>query len=118
MHYLLDQFALWLAAALVLGVIIGFAAARRKPGQGGDDGGSDDGGRANGRLWIALYLVLVVAGAVVAAVRAVKGLNGLWFETLVLFAAAYLIGCLIGALLAGGAGHQPETAGTGTEPSV
>lgn len=106
MQYLISQFALWLAVALVLGLVIGFWAVRRAP-----TGGDGKEGPRDGRLWTGLYLVLILAGAGVAAIRAVKDLNGLWFDTLVLFAAAYLIGCVIGALLAGGAGRSGKTAG-------
>lgn len=98
MQYLFSQFALWLAAALVLGLIVGFWAARRLPFYRS----------ADGRLWIFLYLVLIVIGAVIAAVQVVKDMNGLWFETLILFTAAYLIGCLIGAALRGEAGSKPD----------
>lgn len=105
MHYLLNQFDIWLAAALVLGLIVGFWAARIAPkGSGGKEVPRDG-------LWIGLYLVLILAGAVVVAIRAVKDMNGLWFDTLVLFGAAYLIGCIIGALLAGGAGNSGKAPG-------
>lgn len=102
MIYLISQFWMWLLAALVIGLIAGFAFARHRPGYGTGDG----------RFWIAVYAVLIIAGAVVAGMRLVKGSGGLWFDTLLLFAVAYVLGCLIGALL------QAATAGEGGEAAL
>lgn len=96
MQYLFGHFGMWLVVALVLGLVVGLATARWKPGYE----------RADGHFWVGAYLVLIGAGLIIVWMKSVKGLNGLWVETLVMFALAYFIGCLVGALLRGvGAGH-------------
>lgn len=88
--YLIIQFAPWLAAALVLGLGIGACAARtaRERRLKGPDG------------WLWVYLVILVAGVVAARTWLMPNERGLWLDSLVLFGAVYLAGCLIGGALA------------------
>lgn len=99
MQYLLGHFWMWGLGALALGIVIGFSFARRKPGQT----------PAQGQGWLLLYAAVLALGVALAALKAVKGLNGLWFESLVGLAIAYVVGCLIGALVHG-EGQQGDLA--------
>lgn len=99
--YLVAQFGMWMIGALVIGLVTGAIAART---------------RRNARLersdgWIWLYLLLLAAGIVVAAMRLVLGELGLWLDTLVLFFGLFILGCIVGAVLAGpmrhASGRQP-----------
>lgn len=99
MMYLVGQFRLWIILALVIGLVTGFIAARRRPGFD----------RADGLFWFGIYVVLLIAGAILAFTKGLKGSPGLWLETLLLMTAAWLVGCLIGALLKalfGGQGRE------------
>ncbi len=98
MSLLLDAYALALAAAAALGLVVGFA--------GGPGEGSSPGNRRAGPAWpIALALAGLAAAA--AAGPFVPGRAGLWLETGLLMTLAYLAGCAAGCIarrLAGGAG--------------
>ncbi len=94
MSLLLDAYALALAAAAALGLVVGFAGS---PGERG---------RRPGPAW-PIGLALAGLAAAAAAWPFVPGRAGLWLETGLLMTLAYLAGCAAGCIarrLAGGAG--------------
>jgi predicted flap endonuclease-1-like 5' DNA nuclease len=99
MQYLLSHIGMWLAGALALGLVVGFAAARRKPGFSPRDGW----------FWFGTYVIVLIAGVLVAYAKAVKGAAGLWVETLVMLGIAYVIGCTVSALLRGRGANDGES---------
>ncbi len=85
MNLLLDTYALALAAAAALGLVVGFADRPR-----GEE-------RRAGSAWPALLVLLAVPPAA-AAWLLVAGRAGLWLETGLLMSGAYLAGCAVGCL--------------------
>jgi predicted flap endonuclease-1-like 5' DNA nuclease len=86
MWYLTTTLIWWLLAALALGVVVGWFSCRHEP-------------RKEGIGWVGPALVAFIFGLFVCALTLIKGRAGLWFDTAMLFAAAYFIGCCIGCLL-------------------
>ncbi|MCZ8374932.1 MAG: hypothetical protein O9342_06115 [Beijerinckiaceae bacterium] len=86
MIYLLQVFWIWLLLALVLGVAVAWLTARRDGGAG---------------LWPALlpWGLVLGLGGLVAAFRVLPTRAGYWLDLALLMFAAYLIGCLLAALL-------------------
>jgi predicted flap endonuclease-1-like 5' DNA nuclease len=85
MWYLTTTLIWWLLAALILGAIVGWYTCRQEP-------------RKEGLGWLGIGLVAFVIGLFVCALRLLPGKMGLWFDTAMLFFAAYVIGCCIGCL--------------------
>lgn len=95
MIYLVQVFWFWLLLALVLGVAVAWLTARR-----GEGGG----------LWPGLlpWSLVLGLGGLVAAFRVLPTRTGYWLDLALLMLAAYLIGCLLAALLRGSAsGAEP-----------
>lgn len=86
MLYLLAASAEWLAAALVLGLIVGFWTTTREKGA-----------KFAGYGVIAASAFALAGGFLVADLQAIPGRNGLYFELALLLATAYLIGLPFGA---------------------
>lgn len=94
MIYLVTVFWPWLAGALVLGLLVGFLEER-----------------GTWRRGLALWLAVLSAGAVVAALHLLPGRPGFWFEVAVLMFGAYLAGALlVGLMRASRPVRQAETA--------
>jgi predicted flap endonuclease-1-like 5' DNA nuclease len=96
MYYLISQYWLWLALALVLGVVVGWLTCAE---------------RADTRwgwLWPALFVAVI--GLILTLWRIVNGAPALWLETALLFFSFYIAGCCIGCLFRG--------AFTGPEPAA
>ena len=83
MFYLVQTFAIPLLAALAGGLAVGWVTSDRE-----DKGPSG---------WAALAMTVFVLMAVAATLKWVPGRPGLWLDTAVLFGAAYLLGCVVGA---------------------
>jgi hypothetical protein len=86
MIYLLEQFRIAVLLALVLGGLVGWFFLPRRPGTW-----------RSGSAPFAL--AALAAGAAAAVLRQLPGMPGLMLDTAVLFSAAYVLGCLIGASL-------------------
>ncbi|HEY8065986.1 MAG TPA: hypothetical protein VIF40_14855 [Methylosinus sp.] len=85
MLYLLAACAEWLAAALVLGLVVGFWSTTKVKGA-----------TFTGYGVIVAAAVALAGGFFVANLQAIPGRNGLFLELGLLFAAAYLIGLPFG----------------------
>ncbi|MGU9981637.1 hypothetical protein ACJ4V0_16500 [Phreatobacter sp. HK31-P] len=83
MLYLVQTFALPLLVALAGGLAVGWVTSDRE-----DKGPSG---------WAALAMTVFVLMAVASTLKWVPGRPGLWLDTAVLFGAAYLVGCVVGA---------------------
>jgi predicted flap endonuclease-1-like 5' DNA nuclease len=96
MMYLLQVFWFWLLLALVLGVAVAWLTARR-------DGG--------GGLWPGLlpWGLVLGLGGIVAILRVLPTRAGYWLDLALLMLGAYVIGCLLAALLRGSV-SKPEPA--------
>lgn len=87
MRYVVEQFWVWTAVALVIGLTAGWVTARQpNPDRSGG--------------WVQAYIVLVIAAGAVVYGGWLRGAAGLWFETAVLLGAAYLAGCIVGSVFA------------------
>lgn len=84
MRYVIDQFWVWAAVAAAIGLVTGWLSHRRKA-----DASSG---------WLQAYIALAGAGGVIAYSGVVRGVAGLWLETLLLFCVAWLAGCIIGTM--------------------
>lgn len=93
MLYLVSVFWVWLVLALGLGLIVGWLTFSRE-------------GKAN---WAGLvpWGLLLGAGIIVAALKLAPDGFGYWVDLTVLALAAYLIGCLVSALIRAGQ-SKPE----------
>ncbi|MBX9873490.1 MAG: hypothetical protein K2X84_01450 [Beijerinckiaceae bacterium] len=83
MLYLVQTFAAPLLLALAGGLAVGWVTSDRE-----DQGPSP---------WAALAMTVFALMVVAAALNWVPGRPGLWLDTIVLFGAAYLLGCIVGA---------------------
>lgn len=86
MTYLLSSLFLFIAAALVLGLVVGWMSCRHKP-------------RQEGLGWMWVGLAVFVFGLFISASKWIKGSAGLWFDTAMWLFGAYILGCLIGCML-------------------
>ncbi|MBN8942317.1 MAG: hypothetical protein J0H01_22615 [Rhizobiales bacterium] len=105
MAYLVSSLWPWVAAAIVLGVLVG-AVTGRPPAAGE----ARKTGLAASLLVWALAAVLVV-GIAAAVSHWLRGRHGLWLDIALVLTIAYLAGCGAGSLLrrlAGGSGGQVE----------
>lgn len=82
MRYVIEQFWVWAAVSAAIGLVTGWLSHRRRA-----DGSSG---------WLQAYIAIAGAGAVLAYTGVVRGVAGLWLETLVLFGIAWLAGCIVG----------------------
>jgi predicted flap endonuclease-1-like 5' DNA nuclease len=85
MWYLISSLFWWLLAALAFGAFVGWQSCKKRPVQ-------------QGLGWVALALLVLAVGALLAHLAVIPGKLGFWFETALLFLGAYLIGCCIGCL--------------------
>jgi predicted flap endonuclease-1-like 5' DNA nuclease len=83
MIYLVQTFALPLAAALIGGLVVGWVTSDKE-----DRGPSG---------WAAFAVTALALMVVASALKWLPGRPGLWLDTAILFSAAYLLGCLVGA---------------------
>ncbi|WP_371134549.1 hypothetical protein [Phreatobacter sp.] len=83
MLYLVQTFTAPLLLALAGGLAVGWITSDR-----------EDKGRS---AWAALAMTVFALMVVAAALNWVPGRPGLWLDTMVLFGAAYLLGCIVGA---------------------
>jgi predicted flap endonuclease-1-like 5' DNA nuclease len=83
MIYLIQTFALPLAAALIGGIAVGWVTSDKE-----DEGPSG---------WAALAITAFALMVVASALKWLPGRPGLWLDTAILFSGAYLLGCVIGA---------------------
>jgi predicted flap endonuclease-1-like 5' DNA nuclease len=86
MTYLLSSLLLFIIAAFVLGLAIGWITCRHQP-------------REEGLGWMWVGLIVFVFGLFISASKWIKGSAGLWFDTAMWLFGAYILGCLIGCLL-------------------
>lgn len=83
MLYLVQTFSLPLAIAFVGGLAVGWITSDKE-----DEGPS---------RWAAAAMIAYALMVVASALHWVPGRQGLWLDTAVLFASAYLTGCVLGA---------------------
>ncbi len=86
MFYLLQSLFLFIVAAFVVGLVIGWVTCRHQP-------------RREGLGWLWFGLTVFVFGLFISASKWIKGSAGLWFDTAMWLFGAYLAGCIIGCLL-------------------
>ena len=89
----------WLAAALAMGLVVGwrtYSDAPRRSWFGG---------------WIIWGALVFVVGVIVAVLKLLPGRYGLWLEIALLMTATYIIGCFLGGALKTLLGaHEPRSA--------
>jgi predicted flap endonuclease-1-like 5' DNA nuclease len=88
MWYLIQQYWFWLLAALVLGLIIGWLTFAPRA-------------TSWWRGWVPVATLVFVVGLLLAIVKMVPGVAGLWLDTALLFFATYIAGCFLGSWLRG-----------------
>jgi predicted flap endonuclease-1-like 5' DNA nuclease len=107
MWYLIQQYALWLLAALALGLAIGWLTAERGATRwlGG---------------WVPLGVIAFAAALLLALARQVKGVPGLWLDSALLFFVFYIAGCLLAGWLKTVMDTQarPATGASGSSPTM
>ncbi len=86
MTYLLSSLFLFIAAAFVLGLVVGWRSCKHQP-------------RLEGLGWMWFGLAAFVFGLFISATKWIKGSAGLWFDSLMWLLGAYLLGCMIGCFL-------------------
>src|SRR5262245_55663625 len=77
----------WLAAALAMGLLVGWRTYSDAPRRGLLAG------------WIKWGVLVFVIGIIVAVLKLVPGRYGLWLEVALLMTAAYIVGCFLGGWL-------------------
>ena len=87
MRYVVEQYSYWMVVTLVLGLTAGWVAARQPNPV-----------RSSG--WVYAQILLAAIGCGVVYSGAVRGTAGLWFESFVLLGSTYLVGCIVGSLVA------------------
>jgi len=89
----------WLAAALAMGLVVGWRTYSDAPRRNWLDG------------WIIWGALVFAAGVVVAVLKLLPGRYGLWLEIALLMSASYIIGCFLGGSLKTLLGaHEPRSA--------
>ena len=108
MLYLLQAFSGWSAAALALGLCVGFFTW-------------DSERRASWGFFAALAALFLIGGGVAASLHLLPGRYGLWLETALLLTTAYIVGCLVGSLfhglIGGRSARRKKSARAGGEPA-
>src|SRR5215467_8210926 len=88
----------WLAAALTMGLVVGWRTYSDAPRRWFDG-------------WIIWGALVFVVGVIVAVLKLLPGRYGLWLEIALLMTASYIIGCFLGGLLKTLLGaHEPRSA--------
>ena len=108
MLYLLQALSGWSAAALALGLCVGFFTF-------------DAERRGSWRRFAIPVALFLIGGGVAAFLRLLPGRYGFWLETALLLTMAYLIGCLVGSLarsLSGGKSAEREKAPASPLPAA
>jgi len=77
----------WLAAALAMGIVVGWRTYADGPRRSLLDG------------WFKWGVLIFVIGVVVAVLKLLPGRYGLWLEIFLLMTAVYIIGCFLGGWL-------------------
>jgi predicted flap endonuclease-1-like 5' DNA nuclease len=96
----------WLFFALALGAFVGWRSCRQAP-------------RLEGLGWLGYGLIAFVFGLFIAAILAIPGRLGLWFDTALHFVFWYIVGCCLGCLLSRlvlGEGEAQAMAAAGAAP--
>jgi predicted flap endonuclease-1-like 5' DNA nuclease len=86
MWYLLSSLFLFIAAAFILGLVIGWITCKHEP-------------RKDGLGWFWFGLSVFVFGLFISATKWIKGSPGLWFDSAMWLFGAYILGCLIGCMI-------------------
>ena len=89
MWYLMNQFAIWLILALILGIVVGWVTSKST--------GQPTSARPGPLFW-ALLAAAVIA-VIVAITHVFRDRAGYWFDAALLMTGLYFIGCAIGCLL-------------------
>jgi predicted flap endonuclease-1-like 5' DNA nuclease len=100
MGYLHQTLWLWIVAAVILGVIVGWLSCRKEPKLGG-----------LGWLWPATIAFII--GLIICAFLTLPGKLGLWFDTAMIFFFWYIFGCCIGCALRNILSPAPMAAAAG-----
>lgn len=85
MAYLHQTLWLWIVAAAVLGIVVGWLSCRKQP-------------VLEGLGWLTWGIIAFLVGILICAYLALPGRLGLWFDTAMIFSFWYIFGCLIGCL--------------------
>ncbi len=96
MLYLHQTLLLWVIAAAVLGVIVGWIACRQQP-------------RLQGFGWVLWAVIAFLIGLVLLVLMTFSGRMALWFETAMMFVFWYFLGCCVGCALRGFLNPLPQT---------
>jgi len=94
MMYLLSTHWLAVLAALVLGLIVGWRTCDRNAKE------TDSGTTPNVMPFIFAFGGLFLLGALIAVIRSIPGVGGYWFDVIMLLVAVYILGCILGCLMA------------------
>src|SRR5215471_14902981 len=88
----------WLAAALAMGLVVGWRTYSDAPRRWFDG-------------WIIWGALVFAVGVIVAVLKLLPGRYGLWLEIALLMTASYIIGCFLGGSLKTLLGaHEPRSA--------
>jgi predicted flap endonuclease-1-like 5' DNA nuclease len=85
MVYLFQTFWAWLLLALLLGVVFGWITCRKEKTSWFSG-------------WVPYGLIAIALGLIFAITKFIAGRAGLWLDTALMFAIAYLLGCCIGCV--------------------
>lgn len=94
MMYLLSTHWLAILAALVLGLFVGWRTSDRNAKE------TDFGTTPTVMPFIFAFGVLFLLGAFIAVIRSIPGVGGYWFDVIMLLLAVYILGCILGYLMA------------------
>ena len=87
MRYVVEQYSYWMVVALIIGLTTGWVAARQPIA-------------VRSSRYVQIYVLLAAIGWGVVYGGIVRSAAGLWFETAVLMATTFLVGCIVASLLA------------------
>jgi predicted flap endonuclease-1-like 5' DNA nuclease len=101
MGYLHQTLWLWIVAAVILGVIVGWMSCRKEP-------------KLSGLGWLWPATIAFIIGLIICAFLTLPGKLGLWFDTAMIFFFWYIFGCCIGCALRNILSPAPLAAAAGT----
>ncbi|MCA3562997.1 MAG: hypothetical protein IOC90_02475 [Methylocystis sp.] len=101
MAYLHQTLWLWIVAAALLGIAIGWLSCRKQP-------------VLEGLGWLTWGVIAFLLGILICAFLTLPGRLGLWFDTGMIFFFWYVFGCLIGCLSRSLLDPEPLTAAGAT----
>jgi predicted flap endonuclease-1-like 5' DNA nuclease len=101
MAYLHQTLWLWIVAAAVLGIAVGWLSCRKLPVR-------------EGLGWLTWGIIAFFIGLLICAYLTLPGRLGLWFDTGMIFFFWYVFGCCIGCLLRSLLDPEPLTAAGAT----